>query len=259
MASVALHRVGSIEVVGVDAISESYGRDFMPHPFAHTRASRFANYDEYAAFARDICGRTKDGDMTDLGRWFSTYVNADIRVECVVDIPDKPRVRVLGHRSNQMGYLAIQNPDEDVVDVYTVSPLELGAAITGSIPTSKPGKHSKVVIPEFAPRPTVNTEPDDVDAVSVRHRIEDPEILTVPYEEVTAFARVQSRWQPARDWSFDRGKKAVVWVRFMGDGDYIYAPGFTHLTPMTASGLVRRVDELIAEDVAEIRAARGLG
>lgn len=256
---VALKRAGSIEVAGLTALSESHGRDFMPHPFAHTRPSEFANLDEYNAHAAEVLDRINNGDLRALKHWFASYVDADIRVECAVENPGAPRGRLVAHRRDESGYLAVQQPDADVVDVYTVSPYQLGAAIAGSMQLSGPGKNAKIVIPEFARRPEgAGDDEDTADRVAIQHRVEIRETVNVPYAEMTRYARVQSHWQPARAWGFDRGKNAVVWVRIGDDGEYIYAPGFTHLTPMTARGLARRIDELIAEDVAAVRAARGL-
>ncbi|WP_213016705.1 ESX secretion-associated protein EspG [Mycobacterium vicinigordonae] len=249
--------MGTIKVVGVDALSESHGREFMPHPLAHNRSSPFANLDEYTAYATEVVDRVMHGDLGGFKQWFDTYVNADLRVECTVDTPDARRERIVAHRSDQFGFLAAQQIDDDVVDIYTLSPYELGAAITAFSPLTKPGEHSKVIIPELLGRPERDTEDED-DAVSVRRRVDLPDGTLVPRTEVAMFGRVQSRWQPARDHGFDRTKNAVVWVRIRDDGDYIYAPGFAHLTPMSARGLTERIDELIAEDVAAIRQSRGL-
>ena len=253
---VALNRAGSIEVAGVAALSESYGRDFMPHPFAHTRSSEFAGLDDYTAYVTATLDRINHGDLRALKQWFVAYVNADIRVECAVENPGAPRGRLMAHRCGDAGYLAVQQPDADIVEVYTVSPYQLGAAIAGSLELTTPGKHQKIVIPEFAGRRTSDAEAP----VTRQHRVDTVnEEINVPYAEMTRYARVQSHWQPARDWGFDRGKNAVVCVRIGDDGEYIYAPGFAHLTPMTARVLARRIDELIAEDVAAVRQARGLG
>lgn len=248
-----LNQIGTIKVVGVDALSESHGREFMPHPLAHTRSSPFANLDEYAVYAAEVVDRVVHGDLGGFRQWFSSYVKADLRVECTVDTAGGRRGRIVAHRSDQSGFLAAQQADDDLVDVYTLSPYEIGAAITACSPLTAPGKRSKLTIPDFGHGPGGGTE---TDAVAVRAQIDPLDGLVVPRSEVTVFARVQSRWQPARDYGFDPSKKAVVWVQISDDGDYIYVPGFTHLTPMSARTLADRIDELIAEDVAAIRQSR---
>ena len=83
--------------------------------------------------------------------------------------------------------------------------------------------------------------------------------VTIPASEVSAYSTVQSHWLPTRKWGFDGRKNSVVWIRVIDDGDYMYAPDFSHAVPMTAMALHQRVDELIAEDVAILREFRSDG
>ncbi|MFA4080856.1 ESX secretion-associated protein EspG [Mycobacteroides salmoniphilum] len=247
-----MKRIAQVELVGLDAISEARGREFMPHPFAHTKSSPFSGMDEYTRYANDLLDRVDHGDLSELGKWFSSYVTADLRVECSVSTRDEPQGRIVAHRSGDSGYLAIQQPDDDVIDVYTLSPFELGAAIAGSVTSPNPGKHSRIVIPELT-RSASPRESESISVTSTRVQLaQAAEGTVVSRSQIAMFARAQSRRQPAREWGFDRQKKAVVWVRINDDGDYIYAPGFTYLTPMSMRDLSQRIDRLIAEDIASI-------
>lgn len=61
---------------------------------------------------------------------------------------------------------------------------------------------------------------------------------------------VQSRCQPKGVWSVDWTRDAVVWVRIDGDRDYIYTPDYSQAVPVTPPTLRKRIDQLIAADVA---------
>lgn len=250
---VDLQAVGSIDVTDLDIISKSYGRDFLPYPFMLTRSSRFATHDEYAAYAASVPDRFNHGDLRTFRRWAASYAYADIRVECHVQyIPaDTPNIRVVGNRVGELGYVAKQRPDEDVIDVYEVSPYDLGSAVSGLAGITKPGGRSAIVIPEYcalfggntdaAEEFTVLASADTIDATEVRRA------------DVTAFGKVQSHWRPSRRWGFDRGKNAAIWVRIKDDGDYIFASDFRQALPVSRPTLAERIDQLIAEDVAAIR------
>lgn len=253
---VTLKRLAQVEVVGVEAISDASGRDFMPHPFGHTQSSRFNGWDGYERYTRELLDRVNHGDLSELKHWFSDYVTADLRVECVIDTNGEPSRRLMAHRCGDAGYLAIQQPDEDMVDVYSLAPNQLGAAIAGSANLIVPGKRAMITIPDIdgtSPPRRENTGQVSIHVQSANAT----GAVALSSTEITSFARVQSRWQPARDWGFDRQKKAVVWVRIDGDGEYVYSSGYKYLTPVTTRDLAQRIDQLISEDVAAIREARG--
>lgn len=250
MVRVALRRVAEVELVGLDAITEAQGGEFMPHPFAHTHPSPFSGRDEYTSYAKHLLERINHGDLSELGKWYSSYLTADLRVECSVSTRHEPQTRVMAHRAGDTGYLAIQKRNEDTVEVFTLSPYELGSAIAGSINLTKPGNHARIVIPDLA-SPAPRQEPTNPTSVRIQDA-QTPEGIVVAGTRIATFGRAQSRWRPARNWGFDRQKKAIVWVRIDDDGDYIYAPSFGYLTPLTARDLGRRIDHLIAEDIAAI-------
>lgn len=260
MGTVALNRVGSIDLIDLVGICELQGRDGLPYPFWRTQPSSTIDDD-----AVSVAGRFADGDLRIFRAWAEAYLHADIWVTCRVNYAnDDPDMRILAYRADQSGFLATQQPGEDVVDVYTVSPYELGAAIAGSVDLAQPGTRPRIVIPGYIAQytDTASTRTDEVDytirfspvggARSGRSR------LAVPAADVSVMTTVQSRCRPAREWGTDWGDKLVVAVRVNDDGDYVYAPDFSHATPMRAQDLSQRIDRLIAHDVATLRQQRGL-
>lgn len=235
-------------------ISEYYGRSFMPYPFMQTKPDDFADLDAYEAYATSVPDRYNHGDLHESRKWFTTYLNADLRVECSVqylDDADAAGLRMVAHRLDDVGYLAIQQPD-DSVEVFTLSPYDLGAAVAGSVGLTTPGKHPAIVVPEYAAR---SIRSDDVAAVTRQRSAE--LATTVRRTDVTVFARVQSHWKPVRDWGFDRTKSAVVWVRLDNDGEYMYTRDLSCARPVSARQLSERIDLLIAKDIQALRELRG--
>lgn len=255
MKRAALDYVGRLDLVDLQALSDSVGREFLPHPFVQQRPTRFANYEEYAAHRAAAPGRLRDGDLSDFNAWFTGCLNADIRVECVVSIVGAPRGRLLAHRRGESGFLAAQRSEDHAVDIYTVSPYDLGLAIVGALALTQPGKHPKIVIPEFVRQPTPSVGEED-SGFTIRQLDLQSDAKPVPRTDVKRYTRIQSRWQPARDWGFDRTKDLAVYVAIDDDGDYLYAPKFHYLTTMTARNLADRIDSLIADDVANVREFR---
>lgn len=116
-----------------------------------------------------------------------------------------------------MGFLAKQRPDEDVIDIYELSPYLLGSAVADLGVLAKPGHQSAIVVPEYA-RGSSNA--DTSDALIVRHTVDrEPNATKVPRAEVVAFSTVQSHWRPTRHWGIDPGKQYAAWVRIKDDGE----------------------------------------
>lgn len=251
-----LHQIGYIDLLDLDIISKSYGRDFLPYPFMVTRPSKFASEKDYLDYATSVPDRFNHGDLRTFRRWAASYVYADIRVECRVQhIPaDTPSIRVVANRVGELGYLAKQRADDDVIDVYEVPPLDLGRAIAESVGLIRPGEHPEIVIPEYV------LPPDNTDAAedfTIREVADAASGTEVRRADVTAFGTVQCHWRPTRRWGFDRGKQAAVWVRVRDDGEYLYAKDFSRARPLRMPTLAERVDSLIAEDVKVVRNFRG--
>ncbi|OBJ84521.1 ESX secretion-associated protein EspG [Mycobacterium asiaticum] len=251
--TVSLQRLGRIEVRDLRVISEYLGRDFLPFPLIPTLAHRFADLGAYRDYARTVPDRFKHGDLAVFGKWFATYAEADLRVECQVHhFPaDSPSTRLLAHRTGELGFLAEQQAD-DVVDMFTLSAYDLGPAVAGTVELTNPGTRPRIVIPEYVPqalRGRATTASDPTWGVGAP--------VSVSKDAVIAYGTVQSHCRPARTWGLDQDKDAVVWVRLRDDGDYIYAPGYRSATPMSRRDLSGRIDELIAADVASLRVSRG--
>lgn len=255
MGSVLMSQVGSIELLDLEVIGEFCGRNFLPYPFMFAWPTRFATQEEATAYTITVPDRFMHGDLQTFGECIRAYLNADIRVEChIQQIPaDTPSGRVIAYRTGQLGFLAVQRSDADVVDFYTVSPYDLGAAIAETVPVEQPGRHPAIVIPEYVPP---SRGAFDTEVLSINDRVATPTEVTVRAREVTAYATVQSHWRPSRKWGLDRFKSALVWTRIRGDGDYIYAPDGSHARPMTGLMLQDRIDRLIADDIALLKESR---
>ncbi|WP_459968893.1 hypothetical protein [Mycobacterium sp. MUNTM1] len=246
--------MGRIDLRDLHAISVYYGREFIPYPFVVRDPERCNIYARRADGADPAPDRFNHGDLRVFRQWFTTYLSADIWVECNVQYfsTDPPSQRILAHRSGGYGFLAIQTADHEV-DVFTLPPQDLGSAIAGSAVLTKPGKRTKIVIPEYIPRPSRSTAADGAPAafsVPVTASATTPK---VPESEITLYATAQSHWRPTREWGFDRTKDAAVWVRVKDDGDYLYVPDYSHAKPMTARDLRDSVNRLISKDISALK------
>jgi hypothetical protein len=255
MSPVLMSQVGTMDLLDLGVISEFYGRNFLPYPFMFTRPSPFATQGEASVYTVTVPDRYLHGDLGTFAECAIAYLDSDVRVECHVQhIPaETPSVRAMAWRTGQLGFFGAQRSDEDAVDVHTVSPYDLGAAIAEAVSLEQPGRHSAIVVPEYAPRPRGEFE---TEAFSVNDRLASPTEVTIGARDVTVYATVQSHWRPARKWGFDRGKSALVWIRVNEDGDYIYSPDGSHARPMTGLMLQDRIDRLIADDIAILREFR---
>ncbi|WP_142392667.1 hypothetical protein [Mycobacterium sp. 3519A] len=222
--------------------------------------SRFATVDEADSYARTIPDRFNYGDLSNLQRCLVAYRDADIRVVCHVQyIPnDTPSVRAIGFRAAEQGFFAEQRPDADVVDFYTVSPYDLGAAISDAVRLGEPGRHERVVGPEYLRPRSAQFDAGSVHVADQRRSTYD---TIIGEDQVTAYGRVQSDWRTAWKWSYAYDKPIGQFIRVVDDGEYLYDLEGCGAKPLTKPLLSKRIDELIAEDVAvlrEMRAASGL-
>jgi hypothetical protein len=252
MTTTSLDYVGAIDLLDIGVFGESFGRSFLPYPFTYTEPTRFATAQSAADYARTVPDRFQYGDLASFAGPLRTCEAADIRVECHVQyIPDTtPSLRLVACRQGEVGFVAVQRPDADVVDIYAVSPYELGSVVCDFVSFDRPGRHPSIVVPEFAPRD--RAEFDDGDFV-LRDEVESPTHVAILSKALSVYSVIQSHWRPARELGPDRSKAAVVWIRVDGDGDYIYEPEYACARPMSDSTLQRRIDQLIADDVAVLR------
>jgi hypothetical protein len=255
VSSVLTGHVGAMDLLDLKAISEIDGRNFLPYPFMFTQPTPFPTKDEASAYAITVPDRYMYGDLRTFMQCADAYLDADIRVECHVQyIPaTTPSLRVIAWRTGALGFFGAQRPDEDLVDVYTVSPYDLGSAIAEAVSLEQPGEHSAIVVPEYVPP---SRGEFDTGAFSINDRLASSTEVTIRARDVSVYATVQSHWRPTRKWGFDRGKAALVWIRVDGDGDYIYVPDGSHARPMTGPMLQERTDRLIADDIAILKEFR---
>lgn len=214
-----------------------------------------------------VADRYDSGDLRVFKPWAQAYVRADIWVECRVNLScDDPDLRILAYRAGESGFLASQRPGEDVVDVFELSPYELGIAVAASAELVGPGARSAIVIPgyldRFRPpaRGAVFVGDDDYAAkVSVRVSPDRRRESVVPAGDVAAMTTVQTRCVPSRGWGVDWGEQVAVCVRVVDDGDYLFGSDLDRAVPVTVRGLADRIDSLIADDVVVLRRRRGIG
>ena len=250
-----LQPLGSLDLLDLDSLACLFGADFLPYPFMHTLPSPFITADDAARHASLVRERSTTGDLRLFTEYMKEFATADIRVTFHVQhMPnDTPSVRVMAHRKGPAGYFTEQWADADAVDVYQLSPFDLGAAICEASPLTQPGRYRQIIVPEYAPR-----RPDfDSEDFFVGDSRDSPPEVRIPAYEVSAYATVQSRWRRGGKWGPDRSKAALVWIHVVDDGDYIYERDMSVASPMTPRSLHDRIDQLIADDVAIVRRLRG--
>lgn len=255
--SVKLRPVGSIRLADLAGICQLEGLECLPYPFfTHTWLWGASHHSDA------IADRLTDGDLRDFRPWVTAYTRADIWVECQVHYssPDTPPVQIAACRRNDSGFVAAQQPGEDMVDVFAVSAYEIGSAIASSVGLTTPGTHPRILAPSFFSglvRANGNAGASEDYHVSFEPVAGPRRTGTVvPRSDVTAMGVIQSRCDPARKWGLGRGGKAVGWVRVRDDGEYIYSPDFSHATPVTPQILGKRIDQMIGQDVAVLRQRR---
>jgi hypothetical protein len=245
----------TIDLFDLKVLNEVHAYNFLPYPFMHTRPAEFDSVEDVAAHASGVRERYAGGDLKYLDKYMLSYAGADICVTLNIQyIPnDTPSVRIVAHRKDEQGFLAEQRSDVDLVDVYQLSPYELGAAISQKAPLDQPGRHAAIVVNEYLP-PDPNVY--DSGDFAVSETFVATSEVTIPQEEVSAYASIQSHWRRRAKWGPDWNKETLVWIQVRDDGDYIFAPDMASAQPMTRSLLHERIDRLIAEDVAILREKR---
>lgn len=262
-----LKHVGSVALNDLIGMCGESG-DGVPYPFWRTRREPYWGELEQASVP--FVERVR-GELRHLREWAETYRDADIWVECRLKpfAPGISAVRLIAHRAGEAGFIAVQRPEAEVVDVYRLSPLDLGAGVAGLAGLAQAGRRPAIRIPGFLENFTGQTaglrrvadfdDDDGVVDVNVRDRTTGPGVDTIAeFNDVSLMATVQSRCEPSAVRGVDWTLGVVVWVRIEGDGDYVYTPDRSRAVPVTAQSLRTRIDELIAADVAVLRRRRGL-
>lgn len=253
VSKVALRSVAEADLQELRIINKQLGGDFLPFPLLYELFTTPVSYDVYASRVSSVMDRFNNGDLQVLTEWFSSYRMADLRVECQVfdEHLDGPLL-IVAHRSGQHGFFAAQRPTGNLVDIYALSPYDIGVSIAQASPLTKAGGHLKAVI--GSPPRSVDNRGGDV---TVRNEVVRSTAVTIPEADISAYGRVQSRWRPAQERGFDEDKPSVRWYRVKNDGDYITAVDSSHLVPVTKRSLGRRIDALIADDVRAVRQSQG--
>lgn len=265
--TVALRQSGSVELNDLIGMCPDQG-DGVPYPFWRTNRSPY--WGDIAKRLEPL-DRRFTGQADTIGRWVSTYTQADIWVECRVNSFDKAigDGRLMGHRLGDDGFLALQRPHADVIDIYELSAVALGAALAASAGLWRPGSRSAITVPGILDDFTTVPPPANPDfaaseddeygySVTLRAQHRQSASATVDQNTLMLLGTAQSRFEPRPVRDVDWTKPAVVWVRVRNDGDYIYTENYRHAVPLTPPLLQERIDALIAADVAALRKNRGL-
>ncbi|MCV7063018.1 hypothetical protein H7I76_26820 [Mycolicibacterium vaccae] len=248
--------VGAMELLDLQLINERDGRDSLPYPFMLTRPTRFEFVDDVAPYAAQLPDRLRSGDLSTFAR-VSGCVAACRRHSCrsrpvhPSRHTEYPRTG-FSHRAGRLpaGATARGGRPGCVHDLA----VELGAAVAAAMGLQDPGRHPRIVIPEYVPiRPAIV----DDDVVVAHHEVVADPGVKVSVSQLSAYAKVQSNWRPAREWGIDSGKESLTWIRVKDDGDYLGAPDRSSGIPLTAALLSERIDGLIAADIEMLREVSG--
>lgn len=244
----------------LNAISEHYGREFIPYPFFYNTLSPHPTMAEEIDYRNSVLTRYKLGELPFFREWFDSYLKADIWVEARLHCAATDTTSlVMTHRTGNSGYFSIQRHGDNFIEARSISPYDIGPAIARVAQFTKPGSRQAINLPGDIPveRSFIEAEDPQSVSVSVSKEPDRPDITYVD-ARTPAAGMAQSHWQPSRRWGYDAEKPFVKWATVAADGDYISTRDLSHWTPMTSEVLTRRIDELIASDVRAVRAARGI-
>lgn len=249
-----------IDLPELNAISEHYGREFIPYPFFYNTPSPHATMTEELDYRNSVLSRYKLGELPFFREWFDSYLKADIWVEARVYCAATDTTSlVMTHRTGNSGYFSTQRLGDNFIEARSISPYDIGPAIARAAQLTKPGSRQAITLPGDSPVERSLTDPEDRQGFSVSVSKEsDGRDITYVDTPTTAMGMAQSHWQPSRRWGYDTEKPFVKWVTIAADGDYVSTRDLSHWSPMTSESLTRRIDELIASDVKAVRAARGI-
>lgn len=274
MVNVPLRHIGGLDVYDIVGICEPNGFGGLPYPFwQHERRWPLKTPEEIA----EAVSRFENGSLRNFAPWLETYRQADIWIECRVEpcTQDAVDKRIIAHRKGDRGFVASQRAGTDAVEIFELDPLSLGTAIAESVGLDKPGSQTAIQIPGYLDN--FIGKPDHQDRVVVDRDDDDDsdvfgsrgltmtanvsrrrETRITDYDQVMAMGTLQSRCDASVGWGLDWDKTLVVWVRIKDDGDYVFSPDLNTARPVTIQTLAERINDAIAENVATLRARRGL-
>ncbi|WP_370329537.1 ESX secretion-associated protein EspG [Mycolicibacterium hippocampi] len=256
--------VDSVAVVDLESACALFGWETLPYPLGRSRPVGSVWLATRAG--EPIAERLAGGDLPGIRSWVESLVRSDVCVECRVHPFDvqTPDLRLHALRAGESGFVAVQTRDQDgvdVVDIYSVAPDALAAAIAESVGLVGAGAHPRIAVAgdgiHLPAMPDTAEQYDDL-GFPVQHAESDelPDRVC-GVSEVVATGTVQTRWAGERQWGTDPQSRILQWVQVSGDGDYVYEFD-GHAEPMTEDMLRSFIDGFIAEGMATTRAPRGL-
>ena len=175
-----------------------------------------------------------------------------------------PELRLHALRAGESGFVAVQTRDRDgidVVDIHSVAPDALAAAIAESVGLVGAGAHPRIAVAgggiHLPKMPDTLEEYDDLGFPVRRAEPDELPARVFDVSEIVATGTVQTRYEPARQWGPDPHSRILQWARVSGDGDYIYESD-GHAEPLGEDMLRSFIEGFIADDMESARARRGL-
>lgn len=249
-----LRPVGDIEATDLRILFEACGAEFLPYPIAQYGARSMGSAEHYARHAAAVLAAFRDGELSKLAPPLDLVLsNPDLRVEYYAhDLErDKPIHRVAAFRRGDHACLLRQVGVDDRVEINTLSPFDIGAAIADMTPALRQGRHPAVIVDGYTSIAEATSASTDItQRVSGVGNL--PRFGT---SDLSAFGSVQSSWRPARQWGRDPDKELIRWV-YTGGDSYLVERDGSWARPVGLDMLRNRIDEGIAVDVAAIRANR---
>ncbi len=254
--------VDRVAVVDLESACALFGRETLPYPLGRSRPVGSVWLATRAG--EPIADRLAGGDLRGVRSWVEALVRSDVCVECRVHPFDAhtPELRLHALRAGESGFVAVQTRDQhgvDVVDIYSVAPDALAAAIAESVGLVGAGAHPRIALAgdgNHLPKKPVTAE--DFDDLGFPVRRDEPDELSarvLDVSEVVATGTVQTRCERAQHRGTDPQSRILQWVQVSGDGDYIY--DFDgHAEPLSADMLRSFIEGFIADDMEAARARR---
>jgi len=231
---IAATPVDTVAVVDRESACALFGWETLPYPLGRSRPVGSVWLATRAG--EPIADRLADGDLPGVRSWVEALVRSDACVECRVHTfaARMPEVRLHALRAGESGFVAVQTRDQDghdVVDIYSVAPDALAAAVAESVGLVGAGAHPRIAVAGGGNRlpkmPDTAEEYGDLGFPVRRAESDELPARVFDVSEVVATGTVQPRHKPARQWGTDPQSRILQWVQVRGDGDYIYEFGGT--------------------------------
>ncbi len=256
--------VDTVAVVDLESACALFGWDMLPYPLGRSRPVGSVWLATRAG--EPIADRLAGGDLPGVRSWVEALVRSDVCVECRVHSLDAhaPELRLHALRAGESGFVAVQTRDRDgidVVNIHSVAPDALAAAIAESVGLVGAGAHPRIAVAgggnHLPKMPDTLDEYDDLGFPVWRAEPDELPARVFDVSEIVATGTVQTRYEPARQWGPDPQSRILQWARVSGDGDYIYESD-GHAEPLSEDMLRSFIEGFIADDMESARARRGL-